>query len=184
MSHFLHRVRTVLSVSTLLLALHTLSTRCLAADTTNEFRKPTIDLGMFVKDANRTAQFLTNAIGFRELPGFSVPGAMGKKIGLVDEQPFSVRVFALDDVDSATRIKVLSFPKAEGKQPDQAFVHSSFGFRYLTIYVRDMDRALARLKAAGVTLLGETPLDLGGGTIIAAFKDPDGNFYELIGPRH
>lgn len=155
-----------------------------AADSAGEFRKPTIDLGIFVKDAGRTAQFLTNAIGFRELPGFSVPAAMGKKIGLVDNQPFTVRVFALEDVDQATRIKVLSFPKVEGKQPDQDYVHSTLGMRYLTLYVKDMDRALARLKAAKVPLLGETPVDLGGGTLLVAFKDPDGNFYELIGPRH
>ena len=157
--------------------------RSTAAETAGEFRKPTIDLGMFVKDANRTARFLTNAIGFRELPGFSVGAAMGKKIGLVDEQPFSVRVFALDDVDQATRIKVLTFPKVDGKQPDQAYVHSMLGMRYLTLYVKDMNRALERRKAAGVTLLGETPLDLGGGTMLVAVKDPDGNFYELIGPR-
>jgi catechol 2,3-dioxygenase-like lactoylglutathione lyase family enzyme len=154
-----------------------------AADTANEFRKPTIDLGMFVKDADRTARFLTNAIGFRELPGFSVGAAMGNKIGLVDHQPFSVRVFALDDVDQATRIKVLTFPQVEGKQPDQAYVHSMLGMRYLTLYVKDMNRALERLKAAKVTLLGETPVDLGGGTMLVAVKDPDGNFYELIGPR-
>ncbi|MEN9675242.1 MAG: hypothetical protein RIS76_1138 [Verrucomicrobiota bacterium] len=155
----------------------------LAADATNEFRKPTIDLGMFVKNADQTARFLTNAIGFRELPGFSVPAAMGSKIGLVDGQPFTVRVFALDDVDQATRIKVLSFPNTEGKPPDQAFVHSMLGMRYLTLYVKDMTRALERLKAEKVPLMGETPVDLGGGTLLVAVRDPDGNFYELIGPR-
>lgn len=151
---------------------------------TNEFRKATIDLGMFVKDADRTARFLTNAIGFRELPGFSVPAAMGNKIGLVDNQAFSARVFALDDADNATRVKVLSFPKVHGKQPDQSYVHSTLGLRYLTLYVKDIDQALARLRGANIALLGQTPLDLGGGTFLVAIKDPDGNFYELIGPRH
>lgn len=156
----------------------------LHAESTNEFRKPVIDIGLFVKDADRTAQFLTNAVGFRELPGFSVPVDLGRKIGLVDAQPFSARVFALDDVDQATRIKVLTFPKVSGKQPDQDFVHSTYGIRYLTLYVKSMDTAVARLKAAKVPLLGESPLDLGGGTMLVSFKDPDGNFYELIGPRH
>jgi catechol 2,3-dioxygenase-like lactoylglutathione lyase family enzyme len=183
MNRYLNRAQSLLAALGLLLLGFQMPTPCLSADSSGEFRKPTIDLGMFVKDAGRTAQFLTNAIGFRELPGFSVPAAMGKKIGLVDSQPFIVRVFALDDVDQATRIKVLSFPKVEGKQPDQAYVHSMLGMRYLTLYVKDMDRALARLKAAKVDLLGETPVELGGGSLLVAFKDPDGNFYEIIGPR-
>ncbi len=32
-------------------------------------------------------------------------------------------------------------------------------------------------------LLGETPVELGGGSLLVAFRDPDGNFYEIIGPR-
>jgi len=52
----------------------------------------------------------------------------------------------------------------------------------LTLYVKDLDRALDRLKRAKVPLLGETPLDLGGGTHIVVVKDPDGHFIELIGP--
>jgi len=53
----------------------------------------------------------------------------------------------------------------------------------LTLYVKDLDRALDRLKRANVPLLGEPPVDLGGGTHIAVVKDPDGHFIELIGPR-
>jgi lactoylglutathione lyase len=57
-----------------------------------------------------------------------------------------------------------------------------YGIRYFTLYVKSIDRALERLKAANVPLLGETPVDLGG-TLLVAVRDPDGNFYELIGPR-
>ena len=153
-----------------------------AAETPGEFRKGTIDVGLYARDADKTARFLTNAIGFHELPGFSVPAAMGNKIGLVDNQPFKVRTFALEDGDSATRIKVLTFPQVEGKPADQAYVHTMYGIRYFTLYVKSIDRALERLKAANVPLLGETPVDLGG-TLLVAVRDPDGNFYELIGPR-
>ena len=53
---------------------------------------------------------------------------------------------------------------------------------YITIRVADMADALARLKKAKVKLLGETPASLGGNTRITVFRDPDGNFVELIGP--
>jgi lactoylglutathione lyase len=154
-----------------------------AADNVSEFSKPVIDLGMVVKDAGRTAQFLTNAIGFKEVRGFPVTPELGTKIGLLNGQATTVRVFVLDDGDQATRIKVLCFPEAPGKPADQAYIHSTLGFRYLTLYVKDMNRALERLKQAKVTLLGETPVELGGGTWLVACKDPDGNFIELIGPR-
>lgn len=154
-----------------------------AAAETNEFSKPVIDIGVVVKDAARSAAFLTNAIGFKEVKGFTASVELGRKIGLIDGHAVDVRVFVLDDGDNATRIKVLSFPEAPGKQSDQAWIHSTLGMRYLTLYVKDMNRALERLKQADVKLLGETPVDLGGGTFLVVVKDPDGNFLELIGPR-
>jgi catechol 2,3-dioxygenase-like lactoylglutathione lyase family enzyme len=155
--------------------------RASGAGTETEFSKPIIDIGIVVSDANKTAQFLTNAIGCTELKGFSVTPERGKQIGLVNGYPVDVRVFALSEGDG-TRLKVLSFPQAGAKKPDQEFIHSTLGFRYLTLYVKDMTAALARLKKAGVPTVGETPLDLGGGTMIAVVRDPDGNFVELIGP--
>jgi lactoylglutathione lyase len=154
-----------------------------AAEPSGEFSKPVIDLGIVVKDAERTAGFLTNAIGFKEVPGFAVNSELGRKIGLVDGFAVKVRMFVLDDMDQATRIKVLAFPQAQSKQPDSAYIHSTLGIRYLTLYVKDINRALERLKQAQIPLLGESPVDLGNGSFLVAVKDPDGNFFELIGPR-
>lgn len=154
-----------------------------AAEAASEFTKPVIDIGVVVKDAERSAKFLTNAIGFKEVRGFAVTPDLGRKIGLVDGHAVNVRVFVLDEMDQATRIKILAFPDAPGKQPDQAYIHSTLGMRYLTLYVKDVNRALERLKQAGVALLGDTPVDLGSGNWLVAVKDPDGNFIELIGPR-
>jgi catechol 2,3-dioxygenase-like lactoylglutathione lyase family enzyme len=172
-----------LTASLVILAVWQAAAWLRAADSPGEFSKPVIDLGMVVKDANRSAAFLTNAIGFKEVKGFAVTSELGRKIGLIDGHPVDVRVFLLEETELATRIKVLSFSQAPGKPADQAFVHSTLGFRYLTIYVKDMNRALERLKQARVALLGETPVDLGGGNFLVAVKDPDGNFIELIGPR-
>lgn len=145
--------------------------------------KPIIDIGVVVKDADRTAQFLTNVIGFREVRGFPVSSDLGKKIGLLNGQATQVRVFVLDEVEQATRLKVLSFPDAPGKSADQAYIHSTLGIRYLTLYVKDLNRALERVRKAGVATLGDTPVEVGTGTWLLAVKDPDGNFIELIGPR-
>jgi catechol 2,3-dioxygenase-like lactoylglutathione lyase family enzyme len=149
----------------------------------SEFSKPIIDLGMVVKDADRTARFLTNVIGFHEVRGFAVSSELGKKIGLIDGHATQVRAFVLEETEPATRLKVLSFPEAPGKQPDQAYIHSALGFRYLTLYVKDLNQALQRVKKAGVPTLGETPVEVSPGNWLLALKDPDGNFIELVGPR-
>jgi predicted enzyme related to lactoylglutathione lyase len=71
---------------------------------------------------------------------------------------------------------------APGTEPDQQYIHSTLGVRYLTLFVKDMNAALERIKKAGVKLEGETPVELGGGNSLTVVRDPDGNFFELIGP--
>jgi lactoylglutathione lyase len=175
--------RAPLGLQTLSAGLMLLAAGPAARAAESEFSKPTIDIGIVVKDAEKTARFLTNAIGFKEVRGFSVTSDLGKKIGLLNGQATEVRVFALDDAEPGTRVKVLSFPKEPGKQADQAFIHTTLGIRYLTLYVKNISRSLERLKAAGIPTLGETPVEVGTGTWLVAVKDPDGNFIELIGPR-
>lgn len=153
------------------------------AEPASEFSRPVLDLGVVVRDQARTAKFLTNAIGLKEVNGFSVTPELGRDIGLIDGHAVEVRVFVMEDVPLATRIKVLSFPKAEAGVPDQEFIHSTLGFSYLTLFVSDMSRALERLEREKVPLLGKSPVDLGGGNLLVTVRDPDGNFIELIGPR-
>ena len=178
-THF--RIPLPLAVLLLTIGLPALAPLAMAAE--GDFSKPFIDVGMVVKDSERTAQFLTNVVGFKEVRGFSVNAEVRRKIGLGDGYPAEVRVFMLGGTEPATRIKVLSFPKAQCKQADQAFIHSTLGFRYLTLYVTDLNQILARLKKAGVPTLGETPMEMGAGTWLMAIKDPDGNFIEFVGPR-
>ena len=168
----------------LLAAVHLLAVAPAARAAESEFSKAIIDIGIVAKDADRTAQFLTNVIGFKEVKGFGVSADLGKKIGLIDGHAGQARVFVLEDVEQATRVKLFSFPEAPGKQPDQAYIHSSLGIRYLTLYVKDLNPVLARAKKAGVSPLGETPVEISTGTWLLAVKDPDGNFIEVIGPRH
>ena len=153
-----------------------------AQDKPKEFTKPTIDIGIVVKDLDKSAKFYTEALGLTEVKGFAVTGEVGKKIGLINNMPATVRVFAMDGADNSARLKVMSFPEAPGKNADQSYIHSTVGIRYLTIFVTSTDKALERLKKAGVKTLGETPVSLGGKDRLTTLRDPDGNFIELIGP--
>lgn len=146
------------------------------------FSKPIVDIGIVAKDVEKSARFYTEALGCKEVQGFAVTPELGRKIGLIDGHATKVRMFSLGDGELATRLKIMSFPEAPGKAADQSFIHSTYGIRYLTLYVSSADRALELLKKAGVKTIGETPIALNASTRLIAVRDPDGNFIELIGP--
>ena len=148
------------------------------------FSNVVADIGIVVKDLEKSATFYTETLGMTEVKGFSVPAEKAAGIGLTDNQPATIRVFVLDPAAEGpkTKFKLMAFPDAPGKMQNQSFIHSSIGVSYLTLFVTDMTASIERLRKAEVKLLGKTPTDLGGGNFITVFHDPDGNFIELIGP--
>ncbi len=162
-----------------------LSTLGLAQNDPPVFSATTADIGIVVKDLEKSAKFYTETLGLTEIKGFSVPAEKAAGLGLTDNQPATIRVFVLNPKAKGpkTKFKLMSFPKAPGKMQDQKFIHTSIGISYLTLFVTDMNKSVEKLKTANVKLLGKTPTDLGGGNFIAVFHDPDGNYIELIGPK-
>lgn len=156
-----------------------------AADETkpkDNFDKNVIDIGVIVSDLAKTAAFYKDALGFTEADGFDVPAAMSKDAGLTDGQAFKVRVFTAADKSKATKVKLMEFPKTPPKKVENAYLNSSLGFRYITIFVNDTVAAVARAKKAGVTPVKE-PYKLDGDNYLTLVRDPDGNLIELIGPK-
>jgi lactoylglutathione lyase len=153
----------------------------------NAFSSKTIDLGVCVSDVDKAAKFYTEAVGFKEVKPFAVPGDFCADAGLTNGKPLNIRVFVLGDGDTATKIKLMSVPGVSTKKNDNEFVHSEQGFRYLTIFVNDMNAALERLKKAGVAPLGKAPValpkGLPEGVFLTVVRDPDGNLVELVGPK-
>ena len=148
-----------------------------------EFARATIDLGLVVSDVEKAAQFYTQALGFTETGGFEVAAQMAADIGLTDHHPFQVRVFALGNEPTATKLKIMRIPEARSQKVDNQYLGSSLGFRYLTVFVSDLTKAMERLQRHGVAPVKE-PYRLRDGThYLILVKDPDGNNIELIGPR-
>lgn len=173
------RITTLAFATTIALAASSLH-----AEENKEFSNAVIDLGIVVKDLEKSATFYKDVVGLKELPGFEVPGQVTGAFGLTDNQDVKARIFSIDGKDGrpSTKLKMMAFPKAPGVKSDQKFIHSTLGFSYLTLFVTDMDAAMERLKKAGVKTLGKTPASIGGKNKLTVFRDPDGNFIELIGP--
>ena len=152
-----------------------------------EFASNTVDFGIVVSDAAKAAEFYQRALGFTEVPGFDVPADMGGDSGLSDYQPFHVRIMVLGQTPGATKVKLMEFRDAPGARPDNRFIHSTLGVRYLTLYVTEIDAAVERARKAGAAPLAKGPIVLPkgfpAGVYLAVVRDPDGNMIELVGPR-
>lgn len=145
------------------------------------FSKPMIDLGCVVSDADAAVKFYTTAIGFKEVKGFSVDAEFATAVGLTDQKKLDVRVLKLGDGEGATALKLLQITD-DSQKPKNDFIHSSLGFSYLSIYVKDMDAAMKRLESAGVKSVAQPKPIPSTPVALVLVRDPDGNLIELIGP--
>lgn len=148
------------------------------------FSSARVDFGIIVSDVEKSATFY-KTLGFKEVEGFDVPAEMGEKSGLTDKgKPFSVRIFQLGDGEAATNVKIMQFAGTKSQQTDTSFIHSTLGIRYLTLYVDDINSAVARARQAGTSVLAQGPYQISpDGVYLALIRDPDGNPIELIGPK-
>lgn len=152
-------------------------------ETKAEFSRTTIDLGVVVSDVEKAAKFYTEALGFTKVSGFDVSDKMAGDTGLTDYKPFKVQVFALGKEPTATKLKIMQIPGDGSRPVDNQYIGSSLGFRYLTVFVSDLNKAVERLKRNGVTPV-KPPYRLGtDNSHLILVKDLDGNIIELIGPR-
>jgi predicted enzyme related to lactoylglutathione lyase len=151
------------------------------------FSSTTIDLGIVVSDVEKAVKFYTDAIGFKEIEGFSVPAEYCKDVGLTDGKPLKIRVLVLGEGETATKLKLMEIPGTKMRKSDNDFIHSQSGFRYLTIFVNDTTAAMEKLTKSGVKTVAKTPMELPKGlpqgVYLTIVRDPDGNFVELVGPK-
>jgi len=175
-----------------------------------EFASPVVDLGMVVRDLEKSIEFYTEAIGFVEVMGFDVPAELAGDTGLTDYKPLEISMLKLD-IDASvptTDLKLMHVPDVEVADLDREYIHSSYGINYVSLFVSDIDSALARLERAGVKPQGKgavsMPFEIALGVMLRpetmgvfddgldempeevlmlVVKDPDGNFIELLGPR-
>ena len=146
------------------------------------FTESAIHIGVVTKDLDASVAFYTDVIGMKKTGGFEVDAAFAKASGLTRGLPFSVTVLKLKDAPEAAQFKLMSFEK-DAETPKSTSIEDALGMQYITLMVTDLAPFVARIRAAGVALLGETPIPLGdSGNHFVLVQDPDGTFIELIGP--
>lgn len=150
----------------------------------SNFAKETVDYGIVVSNAQSSVKFY-KAIGFTEAATFEVPKAVTGDAGLLDYKKVKIHVMKLGTKDTATSVKLMQTDGTHKKQ-DQAYIDSSYGMSYQTIFVKDMTPVLKNLKENNIKVLAKGPVDLTpvgfAPNFLVCVRDPDGNIIEFVGP--
>ncbi|MCL6265530.1 VOC family protein [Flagellimonas myxillae] len=145
----------------------------------SEFDKSSISIGVIVTDLDASLDFYTNIIGMKKSREFSIDEAFGKKSGLSGGAPFTVRILKLEEDEYATEFKIVHFDN--DKTPGGNYIQDGNRMRYITLFYKNLDAVIQRLKAKNIKFLSEEPTHIGDGRRFVLVQDPDGVFVELIG---
>lgn len=157
-----------------------------SCSTKSNFATGNVDYGIVVSDINKSVNFY-KILGFTEAATFEVPKEVTGDAGLLDYQKVKIHVMKLNGFeDNGTSVKLMQ-TKGSHKKQDQAYIDSSYGMSYQTIFVKDMNVILSILKENNIKILAKGPVDLTSvgfaPNFLTCVRDPDGNIIEFVGPK-
>lgn len=133
-------------------------------------------IGLVVSDIEASEKFYTEIVGMVPSGQFSLDEQWSKEAGAANNKPFSVKMFKMKSMDSATILKLAYFAKTD-KQKEKKGIDVSSGVNYLTFSYKSLDPVIERIEKAGIKIIGDVKRD---GYRIIFIKDPDGVYVELI----
>ncbi|CAM3346576.1 VOC family protein [Nocardioides dubius] len=126
--------------------------------------RPGLDLGIVVRDVERSLTF------YRDLLGLPVRG---------DMQVPGVGRLLLLDVGHST-LKLVQLDRGIDIEPEPGGLRAgAAGMRYCTFSISDLDEVVTTCREAGFRI-GMRPTTMGPGVRVAAVEDPDQNWIELM----
>lgn len=166
--------------ATFILSLTIMSLTAQMSPAPEEFSNPTIQVGVVVSDLDEAVDFYTNVIGMTQTGAFGVGGEKSKELGLSDGRRIDVKILKLENSEQSNEWKLMSFGK-EASHPKQKYIHDDTGMQYITIFVKEINPFIQRIKKNNVEILSKEPSVLEDGRKFILVQDPDGTFIELIG---
>jgi catechol 2,3-dioxygenase-like lactoylglutathione lyase family enzyme len=125
--------------------------------------KDSIDIGIVVKDAEKSLAFYRDTIGL-EFEGELPMGGGGKMHRLKA---------------GTTIVKLVSPGRTPPSEAAPGGINGAYGYRYWTMIVENLEEVVASIEAAGYKIA--VPIsEFRPGTTIAIVEDPDGNWVEFV----
>jgi catechol 2,3-dioxygenase-like lactoylglutathione lyase family enzyme/streptogramin lyase len=151
----------------------------------SNFSTGVIDYGIVVRDIKKSVDFY-KSIGFVETTSFEVGGDIAGDAGLSDYRALKVHMMSATGSETDTKVKLMELPGSH-KSQDQAFIDSTYGMSYQTLFVKDISSTVRNLKEHKIKILAKGPVDLTDAgftdTYLLLVRDPDGNIIEFVGPK-
>lgn len=136
-------------------------------------------IGVCVSDLERSIRFYCDVLGFvrsATMADVHVEGEPSDSLlGLRD-----VKLHAVYLERDGFRLELLHYdrPKSPSRAPERTM--NDLGFTHLSVKVPDVKVALEKLEALGVEIDRSTVIEMGGLTVAAFVRDPDGLGIELV----
>ena len=146
-------------------------------------------INLVVSDLERSVDFYTNVLGFRETQRAELEGEWIETI--IGLETVKASVAYVVSPAGQPRLELLQYhsPIGDGFQANS--IPNTLGLRHLALSVDNIDSAVQRLREAGTEILSRpvvVPTDViqhsTGQKILCYFHDPDGVLLELTEYRH
>lgn len=135
-------------------------------------------VGLVVSDIEASEKFYTEVLGMVPSGQFSLDETWSKEAGAANDKPFSVKMFKLQNKNTATTLKLAYFNETD-QRPESKGVDTYAGVNYLTLYYENIYEVIDRVDQAGIPRLGWVKRE---GYQLVFIQDPDGVYIEIVGP--
>ena len=136
--------------------------------------RPVLDVGLVVRDLDAALAFYRDKLGMTPTRKIPVDAETARK-GSIAQGAFDIQYMQIGEVN----LKLVYF---KDSPPAGAFgADAQAGFRYVTLWVKDIAAAYEEWGANGVEFLSE-PIRRTPEMQMVFLKDPEGNMIELLGP--
>ena len=139
-----------------------------------ELSRPVLDIGLVVRDLGKALEFYRDKLGMKPTRRIPVDAETARQGGIANS-PFDIQYMEFGDVN----LKLIHFPDAPPSSP--AGADGQAGFRYITMWVKDITSTYEEWKAKGVEFLS-APIRRTPEMQMVFMRDPEGNLIEILGP--
>lgn len=134
-----------------------------------------LEIGIAVRDLAGMTDFYVRVLGCSKISEINVPADKTRINGLSVDGCTIVRI----QTPYGERIKLLSAPSTQPGAHGQ-WLLARAGLAYMTFIIEGIGAWCERLKAQGVALASDAPVENRPGLRVLFFRDPEGNVLELV----
>ncbi len=144
----------------------------------SDFDPKPMDIGVVVSDLEKSLDFYTNVVGMTKVSTYHFSGENAKTAGLTDGKALDIINLKLNDEPGAPGYKLTKIQDVKSAPLTNSF---NPGLRYISIFVKDLEPYLKRIKERNIPLLSKiNPMVAPEGYKGIVLQDPDGALLELI----